>query len=210
MAGQVIHTGEVLNLVFSDETKLDLHFVQEAGSTLRLHVVNLTSAESDIVVEQQGEGCTTEIYALAYVRGTDNVRLHTHVNHAVGGGVSKQVLKFVLADEAKGDFFGELKIAPDAQKTEAHQTNRNLLLSETATMRTRPQLEIYADDVKASHGATTGQLDESALFYMQQRCLSAEQGKRLLLQAFMTDVIDTIEDENRRAELLDAIDRVVE
>ena len=84
----------------------------------------------------------------------------TKVTHAVGGGRSEQLVKYVLDGQSKGRFVGELKIAPDAQEVEAHQTNRNILLSEEAEMRTQPQLEIYADDVKATHGASTGQLDE--------------------------------------------------
>ena len=105
---------------------------------------------------------------------------------------------------------GDLKIAQDAQQTEAHQTNRNLLLSETAEMRTQPQLEIYADDVKATHGASTGQLDESALFYMQQRGIDKQKARQLLVNAFMKDVLNTISDEALREQLLNAIDGVVE
>lgn len=209
MAQQVIHTGETRDLVLVNEAEVNLHFVQEAGSVLRLHVIDWESAKNDIVVEQAGEGCVTEICALACVGGKKEVETRTHVFHNVGGGCSKQLVKFVLSDEARGEFYGELKIAKDAQKTEALQTNRNLLLSEKALMRTRPQLEIYADDVRASHGATTGQLDESALFYMQQRCLSEEQGRRLLLVAFMADVIDTIADEEKRNEILERLESLL-
>lgn len=210
MAEQVIHSGETCDLILVNEAEVNLHFVQETGSVLRLHVIDWESAQNDIIVEQAGEGCVTEIYALACVGGQKDVRTHTHVFHNVGGGRSKQIVKFVLSDEAKGEFYGELKIAQDAQQTEALQTNRNLLLSESASMRTRPQLEIYADDVKASHGATTGQLDESALFYMQQRCIGKEEGRRLLLKAFMADVIETISDDDKREELLNAIDGIVQ
>ena len=118
----------------------------------------------------------------------------------------------MLADNARGRFIGDLKIAQDAQETEAHQTNRNLLLSETAEMRTQPQLEIYADDVKATHGASTGQLDESALFYMQQRGIDKQKARQLLVNAFMKDVIEVISDQysDVREQLLNAIDGVVE
>ena len=134
----------------------------------------------------------------------------THITHSVGGGSSNQLIKFVLDDNARGHFIGDLKIVQDAQQTEAHQTNRNLLLSETAEMRTQPQLEIYADDVKATHGASTGQLDESALFYMQQRGISKQKARQLLIGAFMKDVLNSISDERVREELLNAIDGVVE
>ena len=130
----------------------------------------------------------------------------------MGGGSSNQLIKFVLDDNSRGRFIGDLKIAPDAQQTEAHQTNRNLLLSDTAEMRTQPQLEIYADDVKATHGASTGQLDESALFYMQQRGIDKQKARQLLVNAFMKDVIEAISDQYSaiREQLLNAIDGVVE
>ena len=106
-------------------------------------------------------------------------------------------------------FKGELKIRPDAQRTEAYQTNRNILLSRQAEMLTEPQLEIYADDVKASHGATTGQLDESALFYMQQRCIDRDSATKLLLCAFFDEVIKTLSDTKLQEDLLEEIDRVL-
>lgn len=96
------------------------------------------------------------------------------------------------------------------RKTEAHQTNRNLVLSENAEMRTRPQLEIYADDVKATHGASTGQLDESALFYMQQRGIDKQKARQLLVGAFMKDVLQSISDESLREQLLNTIDGEIE
>ena len=107
----------------------------------------------------------------------------------------------MLADSSRATFYGELKVLPDAQKTEAFQTNRNILLSREAKMRTRPQLEIYADDVKCSHGATTGQLDPNALFYLQQRGIPLAEAQRLLLQAFFEDVITTIPDETLQEDI---------
>ena len=204
-----IPQGETIERVLVDQPELDWHIVQQAHSVLRLHLVSFTSAKHTIWVEQQGEGCQTEIYGLTFVRNNETCALNTRVHHNIGGGTSKQVVKFILGGESKGEFFGELKIAPDAQQTAAQQTNRNILLSDKATMRTRPQLEIYADDVKASHGATTGQLDESALFYMQQRGLSPEQGRQMLLQAFMADIIDAITDEAQRTSLVNAIDTLL-
>ncbi len=223
MSEIIIHSGETFEKVFLNES-VNLHFVQEAGSHVKIHVLNMpfdnsitrnidiskqscpSEATNNIVVEQVGEGCSTEIYALAYLHGDESVTAETHVTHAVGGGTSNQLVKFVLADRARGSFIGDLKIAPDAQKTEAHQTNRNLLLSETAEMRTRPQLEIYADDVKATHGASTGQLDDSALFYMQQRGIDKQKARQLLVNAFMIDVLNTISDETLREKLINTLD----
>lgn len=198
MSEIIIHRGETFEKVFLNES-VNLHFVQEAGSHVKIHVIN---ASFSITVNQLGEGCWTEIYGLENLHGDESVTAETHVTHAVGGGTSNQLVKFVLDDHSRGSFIGDLKIAPDAQQTEAHQTNRNLLLSDTAEMRTRPQLEIYADDVKATHGASTGQLDESALFYMQQRGIDKQKARQLLVNAFMKEVVETISDEKIKSDVL--------
>ena len=197
-----VSKGEIFELVFLNEPEVNLHIVQEAGSRVKIHVIDIPRDSKDlrdfrnsITIEQTGEGCQTEIYGLAYLHGDESVTTETHVKHAVGGGTSHQLIKFVLDDNARGRFIGDLKIAADAQQTEAHQTNRNLLLSDSAEMRTQPQLEIYADDVKATHGASTGQLDESALFYMQQRGIDKQKARQLLVNAFMKEVIEAISDQ---------------
>ena len=216
-----VSKGDIFERVFINE-EVNLQLDQEAGSRVKIVVINWSTDRftdriqntdlitNKITVSQLGEGCETEIYGLAFLHGEEKVTTETHVTHAVGGGSSNQLIKFVLDDNARGRFIGDLKIAPDAQQTEAHQTNRNLLLSETAEMRTQPQLEIYADDVQATHGASTGQLDESALFYMQQRGIGQQKARQLLVNAFMKEVLDTISDETIKANLLNAIDGVVE
>ena len=203
---KVLHKGDIFERVFVDES-VNLHIVQEAGSRVKIHLINFSSATNTITIEQAGEECETEIYGLAYLHGEEKVSVETHVTHAVGGGKSNQLIKFVLDDASRGRFVGDLKIAPDAQGVETHQTNRNLLLSETAEMRTQPQLEIYADDVKASHGASTGQLDESALFYMQQRGIEKNKARQLLVNAFMKEVLETIGDEKIKTNCLTFIGR---
>ena len=212
-----ISKGDIFDRVFINEPGLNLHIEQEAGSQVKIVVINLENTTSQnleisnqIFIEQLGEGCHTEVYALAFLHGEEKVTTETHVLHAVGGGRSNQLVKFVLDDNARGRFIGDLKIAQDAQQTEAHQTNRNLLLSDTAEMRTQPQLEIYADDVKATHGASTGQLDESALFYMQQRGIDPKKARQLLVNAFMKEVLNKISDETIKENLLNAIDSVIE
>ena len=214
-----VSKGDIFEHVFLNEPAVDLHITQEAGSRVKIYLLNISESSdyseisNKLTIEQVGEGCETEIYALAYLKGKQAVTTGTHVKHAVGGGSSNQLIKFVLDDEARGRFIGDLKINQDAQKTEAHQTNRNLLLSETAEMRTQPQLEIYADDVQATHGASTGQLDESALFYMQQRGIDKQKARQLLVGAFMKEVLDKIPDSlmpDTLIPLLHAIDGVVE
>ena len=201
-----VSKGDIFERVFINE-EVHLPIDQEAGSHVKIHVIN---APFSITVNQLGEGCQTEIYGLEHLHGEEFVTAETHVTHAVGGGTSVQLIKFVLDDNSRGRFIGDLKIAPDAQQTEAHQTNRNLLLSDSAEMRTQPQLEIYADDVKATHGASTGQLDESALFYMQQRGIDKQKARQLLVNAFIKEVINTISDDALREQLLNTIDGEIE
>lgn len=212
----VLHSGEVGEWVLVNEPALDWHIVQEANSTLRLHVVCLPESAEDttqwrstIVVEQNGEGCRTELYGLGMLRGSQESHVLTRVVHNVGKGYSSQLFKYVLDDSSCGSFRGELLIQPHAQKVEAYQTNRNILLSRNARMTTEPQLEIYADDVKASHGASTGQLDDSAVFYMQQRCIDYATAYRLLLCAFFDDVVRKVSDEDTQRRLIDAIDSII-
>lgn len=206
--------GEKRELVFLNESDMDWHIVQEADSFLRVHILFLSENDvtaqwqSKLFVEQNGANCRTEIYAMGLLHNTQQAHLLTRVYHNIGGGYSSQILKFVLNDQTKGSFRGELKILPNAQQTEAYQTNRNILLSRQADMLTEPQLEIYADDIKASHGATTGQLDESALFYMQQRCISRDTATKLLLEAFFNEVISTLSDEQQE-QIRETIHRIL-
>ena len=207
--------GETREFVFINEPNTHWHIVQEENSSLRVHVIylseNETNAEwqSTLTVEQNAPHCRTEIYAMGLLHGSQQAHLLTRVYHNIGGGYSSQTLKFVLDDQTKGSFRGELKIQPDAQQTEAYQTNRNILLSRQAEMITEPQLEIYADDVKASHGATTGQLDESALFYMQQRCIDRDTAAKLLLCAFFDEVLQTLSDTQLQENLIEKINRIL-
>lgn len=207
--------GETREFVFINEPNTHWHIVQEENSSLRVHVIYLSENETDakwqstLTVEQNATHCRTEIYAMGLLHQSQQAHLLTRVYHNIGGGYSSQVLKFVLDDHAKGSFRGELKIQPNAQQTEAYQTNRNILLSRHAEMLTEPQLEIYADDVKASHGATTGQLDESALFYMQQRCIDRDTAAKLLLCAFFNEVIETLSDTQLQEELVEKINRIL-
>jgi Fe-S cluster assembly protein SufD len=206
---------ETRELVLINEVNMDYHIVQEAGSVLRVHILYLSKDEKDaqwqssLTIEQNGEGCRSEIYGMGLLHDSQQAHMRTHVIHNIGGGYSSQIIKFVLDDHANASFRGELKIQPDAQQTEAYQTNRNILLSRQAEMLTEPQLEIYADDVKASHGATTGQLDESALFYMQQRCLDRETASKLLLQAFFDEVVSTISDESLKENIAQQIQDIL-
>ena len=211
-----IPANEKRELLLLNEPNTNWHIVQEAGSSLILHIIALPNpverdfvSQTKVTVEHNASNCRTEIYGLALLHGNQQCYLATRVLHNVGEGYSSQLIKFVLDDESRASFKGELKILPDAQHVEAYQTNRNILLSRQADMLTEPQLEIYADDVKASHGATTGQLDESAIFYMQQRCVSRETARKLLLCAFFDDVLRTLSDEQIQESFLEKINEYI-
>ena len=208
--------GEHKHLVImhvSDETA-QWRIKQEADSVLTIHLFCLDSAadaKSNVLldVEQIGEHAETYIYGIGLLTGKQQISVRTHVNHSVPNGRSNQLLKFAVRDEAQGAFVGELIVAPHAQHTEAMQINRNVLLSPTATMHTQPQLEIYADDVKCSHGATTGQIDESALFYMQQRGIAPDEARRLLLAAFFHDVLATLNEPDVEDRIQRKIEKII-
>ena len=211
-----IPAGETREFVLLNELDINWHIIQEQDSVLRLHVLCLSDSEeadeqwqSSITVEQNAPNCRTELYGMGLLHGDQRAHVLTRVHHNIGCGYSSQIFKFVLDDHAKGSYKGELKILPNAQQTEAYQTNRNILLSRQAEMLTEPQLEIYADDVKASHGATTGQLDESALFYMQQRCIDRDTAAKLLLCAFFDEVLKTLSDTQMQERLIEQINRIL-
>lgn len=153
-----------------------------------------------------GPGCHTSIGGLvvaAEEQTVDNsVRLvHTHPHCS-----SRQLFKYALFDNARASFEGMVKVERDATATDARQSNRNLIASPSARMYAMPQLEIYCDDVKASHGSATGQLDERALFYMRQRGIPLDEARMMLVNAFMTDVLDTIDELSLRERMRHLVD----
>lgn len=143
-------------------------------------------------------GCVGNMYGLYLLNGKTHVDNHTNVDHTKPHAESNELYKGILTDNSRGVFNGKIFVRQDAQKTNAFQQNNNILLSENAIINTKPQLEIWADDVKCSHGCTTGQLDEEALFYLQSRGLGKDQAKGMLLYAFAGEVMDKISDEHFR------------
>lgn len=146
-----------------------------------------------ILSESNSEANLNGLYLL---KGNQLVDNHTLVDHQVPNCYSNELYKGVLDDKSTGVFNGKIFVRKDAQKTNAYQSNKNILLSSNATINTKPQLEIYADDVKCSHGTSTGKLDESALFYLKSRGIGLENARKLLLLAFVSDVYQTIPSES--------------
>ncbi|GAB1416337.1 Fe-S cluster assembly protein SufD [Paludibacter sp.] len=176
-------------------TNLNTLLVDQKESSVAL-INNITLhngvTRSNIEMYLNGEYCETELCGMVIGDKKQHVDNFTNILHNKPNCHSTELFKYVLDDMSVGAFTGRLFVAKDAQKTQAYQTNRNLLLTRGAKMRTKPQLEIYADDVKCSHGATVGQLDEQALFYMRTRGISFEEARLLLMSAFTSDVIDHI------------------
>jgi Fe-S cluster assembly protein SufD len=129
------------------------------------------------------------MYGLYYLNDSQHVDNQTTVDHQQPYTESQELYKGIVTDEATGVFNGRIYVRAEAQKTNAFQTNNNILLADGATIHTKPQLEIWADDVKCSHGATVGQLDENQLFYLRARGISYEVAKHMLLQAFADEII---------------------
>ena len=130
---------------------------------------------------------------------------HTRINHLKPHGISRELYKGVLDDRARGVFQGRVIVAEDAQKTDSQMNNRNLLLSDDAEADTKPQLEIYADDVKCGHGVTVGQLDESSIFYLQSRCIDEETARNMLTFAFANEMVDKIKIKSLHDKVLEQV-----
>lgn len=145
------------------------------------------------------------LFALYHGREKQQVDLRTQVDHFAERCESKQTCQGVMMDQARGLFDGKIVVHPLAHKTHAHLSNKNLLLSKQAEINTNPALEIYADDVQCSHGATVGCLDEDALFYLQSRGVTPEKAKQLLTQAFVNEVLEIIPDDHIRFYIQSAV-----
>lgn len=172
-----------------------LFALQGEGTQLHICASTLTngSTRNEFRVRTEGAHTHTSLHAMAIGSGTQHIDNYSSLTHAAEHAHSRQLFKYVLDDKATGAFEGGIEVCPGARFVEAYQSNRNILASAGARMHSKPQLLIYNDDVKCSHGATTGQLDSEALFYMQTRGIPLEEARRMLMQAFMVDVIDSIE-----------------
>ena len=167
---------------------------QERDSRFASHSISfggqLVRNDINVLLDAEGAHCT--LNGLFMVGGRQHVDYHTRIDHAKAHGTSEEVYKGILDGRARGVFNGRVKVHPDAQKTDAHQSNNNLLLSRDAEIDTKPELEIYADDVKCSHGATVGQLDEHSLYYLRSRGIGENQARGLLTFGFAREVLDRV------------------
>ena len=166
-------------------------YVVGAGEKLELTFVVLPgeSRDIDVAIDLVGEGAEVSLKGPYLCGGDERVNFRILMHHRAGGCVSHQLFDGIAAGSSRVTFDGRIIVAPDAQKTEAYQENHNIVLSDQAHVDTTPQLEIYADDVKCSHGATIGRLDEDALFYMRTRGVPEKEARVLQMLSFLSPVI---------------------
>ena len=160
---------------------------------------------NDLRISLDGQNIEANLNGFYLPRGKQLIDNHTKVDHRFPHCNSNELYKGILFDQSQGVFNGKVYVRKDAQKTNAYQNNANVLVGEDAQMNTKPELEIYADDVKCSHGTTTGQTDESAMFYLRARGLSEDSARKLLTTAFINDVLNKVENETVRTHIIEAL-----
>ena len=202
---------QVIEAFVGDNARLDLYCLEEThyknvrvsnvyieqqrNSRVRHNVITLHNGitRNKLDLSLAGEGAECECFGCVIADKEQHVDNNTLITHKVPHCTSNELYKYVLDDKATGAFAGRVLVEHGAQKTSSQMTNQNLSASKTARMYTQPMLEIYADDVKCAHGSTVGQLNDAALFYMQQRGISVKEAKLLLEFAFINEVIDQME-----------------
>ena len=218
-------TNQVIEVVCADDSILNLYEIEEThllctrysslfvrqGRNSRVSHTSLTlfngHTRNRVDVRLQGEGSEVMLNGCVIADKMQRVDNNTLIDHQVGHCTSRQLYKYVLDDSAVGAFAGRILVREGAQKTVSQETNANLCSARTARMYTQPMLEIYADDVKCSHGSPVGQMDDAALFYMQQRGISEPEARLLLKSAFITEVIEAIPMETLRDRLQVLVDK---
>ena len=175
-------------------------FIQDESSNFLMNTITtggiLTRNGLDVLVE--GENCYTEINGAYLGKEKQHIDNHTFIDQMYSHCTTNETYKGVMDDSSTGVFNGIILVRPNAQKIEAYQSNKNILLSGKATVNSKPELEIYADDVRCSHGSTIGELDKEAIYYLRTRGISEELAKHLMISAFIGDILDKIEDKPLR------------
>ena len=189
--------------------------VVERDAKVEIIVVVMPGVSCDIRLDVRltGEGAEANVYGADVCGGDEKVKIAVDMHHDMPHCNSRQLFKGIAGGVSKVDFYGKIIVAQDAQRTEAYQENHNILLTDGAKVDTKPQLEIYADDVKCSHGATIGRLNEEEQFYMRSRGISLEDAKVLQMISFVAPVLENIPDEAQRevlaAQLEESIRNIV-
>ena len=199
----------------SSSMTIPQNIVVERGAKLDMVLLVMPGVSCDVKLDVKlaGEGAEANIYGAYVCGGDERVKISVDMHHDLPHCNSRQLFKGIAGGTSRVDFYGKIIVAQDAQRTEAYQENHNILLTDGAKVDTKPQLEIYADDVKCSHGATIGRLNEEEQFYMRSRGISLEDAKVLQMISFIAPVLENIEDEAERermtAQFEDAIRNLV-
>ena len=206
--------GGAMSSTQSSSMTLPQHIVVERDACLDMVLLVYPGVSCDIRLDVTlaGEGAQANIYGAYVCGGEEKVKIAVDMHHDLPHCNSRQLFKGIAGGKSRVDFYGKIIVAQDAQRTEAYQENHNILLSDDAKVDTKPQLEIYADDVKCSHGATIGRLNEEEQFYMRSRGITLEDAKVLQMISFIAPVLEQIPEEEREivaAHLEDAIRNIV-
>ena len=180
---------------------------QQRDSLVTSHILTFGGrlVRNDLTFHLLGSGAEARLNGLYLADSEQHVDNHTTVEHAVPHCDSRETYRGILGGKASAVFNGRVHVHPNAQRTDAQQSNQNLLLTDDAIIHTKPELEIYADDVKCTHGATVGQLDREALFYLRSRGLAHDEARRMLVDSFAAEIVRRISDERLRDELTQAV-----
>lgn len=199
----------IQNLDSDAELKTHIHIHQKRDSRVLFVVISFNAGDlrNHIDVDIDGEGADTQVYGLYLVDRKQHFENALKINHNVPHCTSDTRFKGIIDDEASAVFNGHVYVAPGAQKTDAQQNNANIILTPKAKIDTKPFLEIYADDVKCSHGTSTGQLDQEAMFYMRQRGISQANARMLLMYAFAAEIGNQIKIDDLHETIDDMIKR---
>lgn len=189
-----------------------LHVYQEGSSHYATNTITLGGGmvRNNLHFLPDGEECETHLNGLYIARGSMHIDNHTFVDHAKPNCESNELFKGIVTDQATGVFNGKILVRQDSQKINAYQSSKSIVLDRDASVYAKPELEIYADDVRCSHGATTGELDEEALFYLRSRGIRPDRARLLLLEAFARDVVDLIDKESVREYLYERLHTLLE
>ena len=187
-------------VIFVQDGQLTRSLEVQAGQKTEMVLLVLPGVSCDIKLDVRlaGEGAEANIYGAYVCADQEKVKIAVDMHHDLPHCNSRQLFKGVAGGTSKVDFYGKIIVAKDAQRTEAYQENHNILLTDGAKVDTKPQLEIYADDVKCSHGATIGRLNEEEQFYMRSRGITLEDAKVLQMISFIAPVLENIKDEAER------------
>ena len=198
-------------IYFAGRDEIPQEFRLGRGEKLEMLIVALPGVSCSIPlhVSLEGEGASVNVGGIYLCPGDERLEISVAMEHKAGGCISNQDFKGIVGGTAQVGFYGRIVVAHDAQKTEAYQADHNLLLTDSAKVTTRPQLEIYADDVKCSHGATVGKLDEDAQFYMRSRGIPESEARFLQMVSFLSPVLAMIPDEELRLQLAGQLETAV-